>query len=89
MLTQLRQSGIFARVSAIVFNELPRCDEPNGTSTPRDAVMRVLGDFPGPILFGLPSGHTEGPTITLPFGVRTRVIAGGTPALIIEEAGVS
>jgi hypothetical protein len=51
--------------------------------------MRVLGDFPGPILFGLPSGHTEGPTITLPFGVRTRVIAGGTPALIIEEAGVS
>ena len=89
MLTQLRQSGLLARVSAIVFNELPRCDEPNGTATPRDAVMRVLRDFPGPILFGLPSGHTEGPTITLPFGVRSRVVAGRRPGLIIEEAGVS
>ena len=31
-------------------------------------------DFPGPVLFGLPSGHTTGPTLTLPFGVRARVV---------------
>ena len=89
LLTQLRQSGILARVSAIVFNELPRCDDPGGTPTARDVVLRVLGDFPGPILFGLPSGHTDGPTITLPFGVRSRVIAGSRPTLIVEESGVS
>ena len=89
MLTQLRLGGCFARVSAVVFNELPRCDEPGGTPTARDTVRAVLRDFRGPILFGLPSGHTDGPTLTLPFGVRARVLAGAQPALVIEEAAVS
>ena len=89
MLVQLRLSGLLARPAAIVFNELPRCDEPGGGATARDAVRRVLADFPGPILFGLPSGHTEGPTLTLPFGVVARVRADRRPALIIEEAAVS
>jgi hypothetical protein len=39
-------------------------------------------------LFGLPSGHTDGATLTLPFGVRARVVARGTPALVIEESAV-
>ena len=69
MLTQLRLSGLLARASAIVFDELPRCDEPGGSPTARDTVRRVLADFRGPVLFGLPSGHTDGPTLTLPFGV--------------------
>ncbi len=89
MLTQLRFSGILGRVSGIVFNELPKCDEPGGQPTARDTVQRVLADFPGPILFGLPSGHTDGPTLTIPFGVTARVIASPRPALIIEEAAVS
>ncbi len=29
-----------------------------------------MDGFRGPVLFGLPSGHTTGPTLTLPFGVR-------------------
>lgn len=89
MLTQLRQSGLLVRPSAIVFNELPRCEEPNGSANPLDTVRAVLRDFPGPILFGLPSGHTAGgPTLTLPFGVMARVLAGTRPALVIEEAAV-
>ncbi len=88
MLTQLRSSGLLVRVSAIVFNELPECDEPGGVPTARDAVRLVLKDFPGPILFGFPSGHSAGPTITLPLGVRARVLAGSRPALVIEEAAV-
>jgi hypothetical protein len=47
-------------LSGFVFNELHRCDEPNCTSTPRDAVMGVMGFFPGPFMFVLTSGHTEG-----------------------------
>jgi muramoyltetrapeptide carboxypeptidase len=89
MLMQLRLSGILGRASAIVFNELPRCDEPGGSPTARDVVGRVLHDFRGPVLFGLPSGHSDGPTLTLPFGVKAQVIAGKRPALIIEEAAVS
>jgi len=48
----------------------------------------LLADFPGPVLFGLPSGHTDGACMTLPFGVRARVVTGQKPALIIEEAAV-
>ena len=88
MLMQLRLSGLLVRVAAIVFNELPRCEEPGEGPRPRDVVRRVLEDFPGPILFGLPSGHGEGPALTLPLGILARVLAGKRPALVIEEAAV-
>ncbi|HEX2456411.1 MAG TPA: LD-carboxypeptidase [Vicinamibacterales bacterium] len=89
MLTQLRLSGLLARASAIVFGELPNCDEPGGSPAARAAVRDVLTDFPGPILYGLPSGHTTGATLTLPFGVRSRVVSGPRPVLVIEEAAVT
>ena len=89
MLTQLYLSGILSRASALVFGELPRCDEPNGPPTAREVVEELTSGFRGPILFGLPSGHTQGPTLTLPFGVRARVVAGSRPAVIIEEAAVT
>jgi muramoyltetrapeptide carboxypeptidase len=86
--TQLRLAGIIDRASALVFNELPRCTEPSGTSTVRDLVSELTRDFNGPVLFGLPSGHTDRPTLTLPFGVIARVEAGPAPALVIQEAAV-
>ena len=89
MLTQLRLSGLLARASAIVFGELPHCDEPGGSPAARAAVRDVLADFPGPILYGLPSGHTSGAMLTLPFGVRSRVVAGPRPVLVIDEAAVA
>ncbi len=88
LLTQLRLSGVLARASAIVFNELPGCEEPGGTPDARSVVADTLGDFPGPILFGFPSGHSRLPAMTLPLGVRARVVTGGTPRLIAEEAAV-
>jgi muramoyltetrapeptide carboxypeptidase len=90
MLMQLRLSGILARVAAIVFNGLPRCVEDGGSPTAREVVHSVLRDFPGPVLYGLPSGHTDGgPMLTLPLGVRARVVAGPAPALVIEESAVA
>jgi muramoyltetrapeptide carboxypeptidase len=89
MLTQLYLSGILARASALVFGELPRCDEPSGTPTAREVVEELTRGFRGPILYGLPSGHTAGPTLTLPFGVRARVLTSPRPSLIIEEAAVT
>jgi muramoyltetrapeptide carboxypeptidase len=90
MLTQLQQAGILGRAGAIVFGELPRCDEPAaGGPAIRDVLRALLADFPGPVLFGLPSGHTTGACLTLPFGVRARVVAGAAPALVIEEAAVA
>jgi muramoyltetrapeptide carboxypeptidase len=89
MLTQLRLAGILARVSAVVFGELPSCDEPGGSPDAKSTVRSLMKDFPGPVLFGLPSGHTRGACLTLPFGVRARVIGQSHPALVVEEPAVS
>jgi muramoyltetrapeptide carboxypeptidase len=89
LLTQLRLAGILARASAVVFGEMPRCDEPAaGGPVIRDVVRDLLAGFPGPVLFGLPSGHTAGAGLTLPFGVTARVLASGNPVVVIEEAAV-
>jgi muramoyltetrapeptide carboxypeptidase len=89
MVTQLRQTGILARAGAVVIGELPNCDEPSGNPTARAVMGDLFADFPGPVLIGFPSGHTTGPAMTLPLGVRCRVVASALPALVIEEAAVA
>jgi muramoyltetrapeptide carboxypeptidase len=89
LLTQLRLAGILGRASALVFGEMRQCDEPAGAPLVRDVIRDLLSDFTGPVLFGLPSGHTAGATLTLPFGVRARVQAFAIPRLIIEESAVA
>jgi muramoyltetrapeptide carboxypeptidase len=89
MLTQAAQAGVFARARAIVFGEFPGCDEPGGSPAIRDVLRDFTAAFAGPVLFGFPSGHTAGPTWTLPFGVRAEVVGDAAPAVIITEAAVS
>lgn len=89
MLTQLGQAGILARASAIVLGEMRGCDEPGGVVTARDTLARLLDGFHGPVLFGFPSGHTSRPLVTLPLGVRARVIGSRAPAIVVEEAAVA
>jgi muramoyltetrapeptide carboxypeptidase len=93
MLTQLRLSGRLAGASAIVFGQLPRCDEPDGRITARDVVRDSVAGFHGPVLFGFPSGHTTTPLVSVPFGVRAVVIApasgAGAPGLVVEEAAAA
>jgi muramoyltetrapeptide carboxypeptidase len=90
MFTQLRLSGVLSRASAIVFGELPRCDEPaDGGPSIRSVVADLVEGFSGPVLFGLPSGHTNGACLTLPLGVAARVVTHPSPAVIIEEAAVA
>jgi muramoyltetrapeptide carboxypeptidase len=88
MVLQLQQTGLLAKASAVVIGQLPRCDEPSGTPTARSVMTDLFNDFPGPVLFGFPSGHTTGPAVTLPFGVTCHVVADSRPRLIIEEAAV-
>lgn len=88
MVTQLRQAGLLARASAIVIGELPECDEPGGSLTGRSVMADVLADFPGPVVMGFPTGHTAGPTMTVPLGVTCRVVSGPQPRLVMEEAAV-
>jgi muramoyltetrapeptide carboxypeptidase len=89
MMTQLSLAGVLQRAAAIVFNELPGCDEPGGTPTARDVLDDFLRGFEGPVLWGFPTGHALGPAWTLPLGVHVRVVAHpASPALVIEDGAV-
>lgn len=89
LLMQLRLAGTFDRASAIVFGQLPKCDEPGGSVTSRTIVEEFFAAFPGPVLFGFPSGHTTTPLLSLPLGVDTRVVTGGKARLVFEEAAAA
>jgi muramoyltetrapeptide carboxypeptidase len=88
LLTQLAQAGLFARARAVVFGEFPGCDEPGGDPAITDVLRDFTADFRGPVLFNFPSGHTDGPTWTLPFGVEAEVVTSPSPAVRILEAAV-
>jgi muramoyltetrapeptide carboxypeptidase len=90
MLTQLRLAGVFEHAAGLVFGTMPGCEEPGGAPpAARDVIADLIAGFRGPVLYGLPSGHTDGPMLTLPFGVRARVVTHPRPAIIIEEAAVT
>jgi muramoyltetrapeptide carboxypeptidase len=89
LFTQLRLGSIIGRASALVFGEMTRCEEPGGDPAIRDVLLELTRGFRGPVLFGLPSGHTSGATLTLPLGTHARIQAGPNPALIVEEAAVT
>lgn len=88
MLTQAAQAGMFTNARAIVFGEFPGCDEPGGNPAIRDVLRDFTKEFRGPVLFNFPSGHTSGPTWTLPFGVKAEVSGGSTASVRILEAAV-
>ena len=90
MLMQLRLSGRLQQAAGIVFGQLPGCDEPGGKVTARDVIRDVTDGFRGPVLIGFPSGHTISPLISLPLGVRTRVVGHLTRAVVVlEEAAAA
>lgn len=86
MLTQVQQAGLLRSASAIVCTEFLECADKEQTA--KSVILEMLSDFQGPILFGFPSGHTSGPMLTLPLGVRVTVISDPYPRLIVEEAAV-
>ena len=89
MLVQLRQSGVLSRARAVVCAEFPGCDEPGAGPTARAVLSDLLAEVPGPVLFGLPTGHAAGPLLTAPLGVDVTVEATTTGRLIVEEAAVA
>jgi len=89
LLTQLRFAGVLERACAVAFGQFPGCDEPDGSVSARDLARSALAGFPGPVLWGLPAGHTPGPALTLPLGVRARVVGGSSPSVEILESAVA
>ncbi len=75
MLMQLKLAGKLKTVRGIVFGEMQDCRQsPDQDYTLEEVVMRVVGDLGIPVAFGLRSGHVSRANVTLPIGVRARLI---------------
>lgn len=91
MLMQLRLAGKFKNVRGIIFGEMLDCIPPGKQSYALEEVVeRALSDLEIPVAFGLRSGHVSQANITLPLGVKARLVARDKVELtILESASVA
>ena len=74
LVQQIRDAGMLRRCAACCWH-VSRCDEPGGVLTAREVLADLFAGFPGPVVFGTPTGHVDGPALTLPLGVQARLVA--------------
>ena len=91
MLRQLRYSGALAGVRGIVFGDMKGCSPRlEADYTLEDVVKEALEGLDVPLALGLSSGHSTGPNVTLPFGVRARLSCSADEARFeLKERAVS
>lgn len=89
-LMHLAQAGKLKHVRGVVLGDFPECDPPvAGSPTVRHVAARILGQLGVPIVYGAPVGHTARPMLTVPLGVRARLVAEGEGRLEILEPAVA
>jgi muramoyltetrapeptide carboxypeptidase len=90
MLMQLKLSGLLDEVRGIVFGEMLDCIQTaNQGYTLQQVITRIVGDLGVPVAFGVKSGHVTSGNLTLPFGVRAKLmVRRGQVALKILESAV-
>jgi muramoyltetrapeptide carboxypeptidase len=77
LLMQLRLSGALDGVVGMVFGDMKGCAPAlDADYSLEDVILEALGGLEVPIALGLSSGHTTHPLVTLPFGVRARLVCG-------------
>lgn len=89
VLMHLRQAKKFEGVRGIVLGDFPEC-EPlvAGSWGVEDVFRRILGPLGVPVVAGVPIGHTQRPLLTIPLGIRARLIAQGEGQLEFLEPAV-
>ena len=89
MLFQLKESGCLAKVSGIVFGEMPGCAPgPLAGYSLQEVILRALDGLDIPVALGLPAGHARSPGVTLPLGVRARLACEDEAELRLLEPAV-
>jgi muramoyltetrapeptide carboxypeptidase len=74
MLLQLQASGALDGVKGIVFGEMKGCVPGPDADYSLEEVLRAAVEGLGvPVAFGLSTGHTSRPNVTLPLGVAARL----------------
>lgn len=74
-LMHLKQAGKLRGVAGIILGDFPECEPPEGGETVKDVARRILAPVVAPVVWGAPIGHTERAALTLPLGVRARLLA--------------
>lgn len=86
MLRHLQLAGKLEGVTGIVFGEMLDCHSPGAPADLLERViLTVLEWFPGPIAYGLRSGHVSRSNVTLPFGVEAELIVSAETAELRVE----
>jgi muramoyltetrapeptide carboxypeptidase LdcA involved in peptidoglycan recycling len=60
--------------------------EPEGSETVLSVMQSFFADFPGPVLWGVPAGHTAKPNLTLPLGTWIKVDGDKCALELVEPA---
>jgi muramoyltetrapeptide carboxypeptidase len=90
ILMHLKHAGKLSKARGIVLGDFPECGPPvPGSPAVRDICARILAPLGVPIVFGAPVGHTARAMLTIPLGVRARLVAEGEGQLEILEAAVA
>lgn len=84
-LMHLKQAGKLKAIRAIILGEFPECETAPGSPTVREVADRLLTPLRVPIVWGSPIGHTPRAMLTIPLGVRGRVVAHAAGRLDILE----
>ena len=89
VLTHLKHAGKLSKIRGLVLGDFPDCEPPvAGSPTVRDVCSRILALLGIPIVYGAPIGHTHRAMLTIPLGVRARLVAEGEGRLEILEPAV-
>jgi muramoyltetrapeptide carboxypeptidase len=84
-LMHLEHAGKFRGVAGIILGEFPDCEPPSGGETVKEVAWRIFSKLGVPIVWGVPVGHTHRAALTLPLGIRARIVADGSARLEILE----
>jgi muramoyltetrapeptide carboxypeptidase len=89
-LMHLLQAGKFADVRGVLLGDFS--DTPPtvpGSPSVREVCERILAPLGIPVVFGAPVGHTDRAMLTVPLGVRGRLVSQGEGLLEILEPAVT
>jgi muramoyltetrapeptide carboxypeptidase len=88
-LMHLKQAGKFHAVQGVILGEFPDSQAPvAGSPSVQEVCERILSPLGVPVVFGAAIGHTQRPMLTLPLGVRGRLIASADGRLEVLEPAV-
>ncbi len=87
-LMHLKQAGKFRGVAGIIFGDFPECDSCRGGESIKAIAARILAPLGIPVVWGAPVGHTSRAMLTIPLGVRARLLASDAGCLEILEPAV-